>query len=121
MAVGAGLMTRPVIPESATVLKSAGANRQVGPESVGGRLILTGEALHFHPHPFNIQRTPWQTSLEHVTGARKGMAMFLGFLPLAPTGMVVMLDDGTSERFVVWRRTEWIAMIEDRIGAGRQD
>lgn len=67
------------------VLQQAPANLQRGLETVGGRLILTADALHFQPHAFNIQTQSLTIMLLQIASLQLCWTRLLGLLPLAPT------------------------------------
>ncbi|SON78719.1 conserved hypothetical protein [Xanthomonas phaseoli pv. phaseoli] len=93
------------------VLRQAPANLQRGMEAVGGRLILTADALLFQPHAFNVQRQSLSVPLRQIVAVRPCWTRLLGLLPIAPTSLAVRLDDQTQYRFVIGKRTQWMADI----------
>ncbi|WP_017162724.1 hypothetical protein [Xanthomonas phaseoli] len=93
------------------VLRQAPANLQRGMEAVGGRLILTADALLFQPHAFNVQRQSLSVPLRQIVAVRPCWTRLLGLLPIAPTSLAVRLDDQTQYRFVIGKRTQWMAEI----------
>lgn len=80
-------------------------------EAVGGRLILTADALLFQPHAFNVQRQSLSVPLRQIVAVRPCWTRLFGLLPIAPTSLAVRLDDQTQYRFVIGKRTQWMADI----------
>ncbi len=80
-------------------------------EAVGGRLILTADALLFQPHAFNVQRQTLSLPLRQIVAIQPCWTRLFGLLPIAPTSLAVRLEDGKRYRFVIGRRTHWMADI----------
>ncbi|MBO9849204.1 hypothetical protein J7386_10645 [Xanthomonas phaseoli pv. dieffenbachiae] len=93
------------------VLRQAPANLQRGMEAVGGRLILTADALLFQPHAFNVQRQTLSLPLPQIVAIQSCWTLLFGLLPIAPTSLAVRLEDGKRYRFVIGKRTQWMADI----------
>ncbi|AEO43648.1 hypothetical protein P2C08_18695 [Xanthomonas perforans] len=93
------------------VLRQAPANLQRGMEAVGGRLILTADALLFQPHAFNVQRQTLSLPLPQIVAIQSCWTRLFGLLPIAPTSLAVRLEDGKRYRFVIGKRTQWMADI----------
>ncbi|AOY66991.1 hypothetical protein IPT12_20130 [Xanthomonas perforans] len=93
------------------VLRQAPANLQRGMEAVGGRLILTADALLFQPHAFNVQRQTLSLPLRQIVAIQSCWTRLFGLLPIAPTSLAVRLEDGKRYRFVIGKRTQWMADI----------
>ncbi|EFF47819.1 conserved hypothetical protein [Xanthomonas citri pv. aurantifolii str. ICPB 10535] len=89
------------------VLRQAPANLQRGMEAVGGRLILTADALH----AFNVQRQSLSVPLRQIVAMQPCWTRLFGLLPIAPTSLAVRVDDGNQYRFVIGKRTQWMADI----------
>ncbi|PPT47274.1 hypothetical protein XarbCFBP8147_17885 [Xanthomonas arboricola] len=93
------------------VLRQAPANLLRGLEAVGGRLILTADALHFQPHPYNIQTRSLTVHLRQIAAMQPRWTHLFGLLPVAPTSLAVQLHDGGEHRFVIGKREQWMAAI----------
>ncbi|MCC5052541.1 hypothetical protein [Xanthomonas campestris] len=102
------------------VLQQAPANLQRGLETVGGRLLLTADALHFQPHAFNIQTQSLTIMLLQIASLQSCWTRLLGLLPLAPNSLAVQLADGSEHRFVLGKRDQWMHAIQAACDAKRQ-
>lgn len=80
-------------------------------EAVGGRLILTADALLFQPHAFNVQRQTLSLPLRQIVAIQSCWTRLFGLLPIAPTSLAVRLEGGKRYRFVIGKRTQWMADI----------
>ena len=94
------------------VLRQAPANLQRGLEAVGGRLILTADALHFQPHAFNVQTQSLTVHLAQIVAMQLRWTRIFGVLPVAPTSLLVQLDNGGEHRFVIGKREQWVLAIQ---------
>lgn len=92
------------------VLLAGPANHVKGIEAVGGRLSVTPSRLRFRSHRFNVQTHDESYPLEAVT--RVEPARSLGIIPNA---MIVHLEDGRRERFVVMDRGRWVSLLQSRV------
>ncbi|MCL1500861.1 hypothetical protein A7D16_18260 [Xanthomonas nasturtii] len=99
------------------VLRQAPANLQRGMEAVGGRLILTADALLFQPHAFNVQTRSLSVPLRQIVAVQPCWTRLLGLVPIAPTSLAVRLNDGNAHRFVLGKRRQWMADIDAARGA----
>ncbi|PKV14326.1 hypothetical protein CVO74_01930 [Xanthomonas prunicola] len=93
------------------VLRQAPANLQRGMEAVGGRLILTTDALLFQPHAFNVQTQSLSVPFRQIVAVQPCWTRLFGLLPIAPTSLAVRLSDGNEHRFVIGKRDQWMADI----------
>ncbi|WP_193725933.1 hypothetical protein [Xanthomonas arboricola] len=93
------------------VLRQAPANLLRGLEAVGGRLILTADALHFQPHPYNLQTRSLTVPLSQIAALQPRWTRLFGLLPVAPTSLAVQLPDGAEHRFVIGKREQWMTAI----------
>ncbi|TQU55887.1 hypothetical protein, partial [Xanthomonas perforans] len=80
-------------------------------EGGGGRLILPADALLFQPHAFNVQRQTLSLPLRQIVAIQSCWTRLFGLLPIAPTSLAVRLEDGKRYRFVIGKRTQWMADI----------
>ena len=87
-----------------------GANLKRGIESVGGRLVVTNQALHFKSHALNLQKMPLDLRYDEIVGVTKRNN--LGFVP---NGLELQLKSGESYRLTINKRNEIAAYIESRI------
>lgn len=100
-------LAAPALDESgAAVLFQGPANHFKGVEAVGGKLYLTRDRLRFKSHGLNVQVHEEAYPLAQIK--RTEPARTLGIIP---NGLVIELDDGRRERFVVNGRSEWMAKI----------
>ncbi|WP_181106150.1 hypothetical protein [Xanthomonas arboricola] len=93
------------------VLRQAQANLLRGLEAVDGRLILTADALHFQPHPYDIQTRSLTVHLRQIAAMHPRWTRLFGLLPVAPTSLAVQLHEGGEHRFVIGRREQWMVAI----------
>ncbi len=93
------------------VLRQAPANLQRGIEAVGGRLILTANALLFQPHALNVQTRSLTVPLSQIVSLQPRWTRLFGLLPVAPTSLAVQVDNGDEHRFVIGKRDQWIDAI----------
>lgn len=98
-------------------LKRSAANLQRGFEAVGGKLILTADALRFESHVLNIQRGSTEIDLRSIVSIKPAKAKFFGILPISDNAFVVTLSDATEHRFIVRGREGWMKAIADAIEA----
>lgn len=103
---GSGLRSIPRV-----VLRQAPANLQRGIEAVGGRLILTANALLFQPHAFNVQTQSLTIPLSEIVSLQPRWTRLFGLLPVAPTSLAVQVHKGGDYRFVIGKRDQWMAAI----------
>lgn len=94
------------LTEGETLLRHGAANMWRGIEAVGGRLYLTSERLVFESHGFNIQTGVTIIELPSISAVRTRRTLML-----IPNGIELLLEDGTTQRFVVWRRAQWLSAI----------
>lgn len=85
-----------------TIVLEGAANHFKGLEGVGGKLFLTERRLRFISHSLNVQTHDESWPLDRITEAEATRT-----LKLIPNGLRVTLDDGSTERFVVWGHREW--------------
>ena len=91
------------------IIKEDGANHLMGKESVGGWLYLTKKELIFQSHNFNIQKHQTVFLLSHITDVKTSLT-----LGLVPNGLTITAN-GKVEKFVVYRRKEWVQKINEVI------
>jgi hypothetical protein len=99
------------------VLHNGLANHWKGMESVGGKLYLTNRRLRFRSHALNVQVHDESYPLELITTVEPTRT-----LGLIPNGLLVTLEDGRRERFVVHQRKAWVSAVAEarsRLLAGR--
>jgi len=77
-----------------------------GLEAVGGWLYLTSQRLVFESHALNIQTGVTIIDLPRISAVRTRRA-----LRLIPNGIELLLEDGTTQKFVVWHPTRWLSAI----------
>jgi hypothetical protein len=73
------------------------------PMADGGRLFLTNKHLTFRPHRINFNTEVVSWRLQDIVRAAPGST---------PFEMKVTFMDGTEEIFVVYRRRQWMSLIE---------
>jgi GRAM domain len=91
------------LPVGESLMQQGLATHFRGIEGRGGRLYLTDRNLIFQPHKFNIQSG--RVVIPRADIAKVSTAMTLGVIP---NGIRVTRRDGTTERFVVSDRKEWV-------------
>ena len=84
------------------LIRKGKANHFVGSISDGGRLRLTNRRLIFRAHRVNLTRVSGSIAVADVVDFVTGRA---------PTDLTLVLADGTTERFALWHRRDWIADI----------
>ena len=87
------------------------ANLFRGPEAVGGKLHFEETQLVFRSHAFNIQTGT--TTIPYTDIVNVQPVNNLGFIP---NGMLVTTKDGHKYKFVVWKRKELIAFLQEKAG-----
>ena len=92
--------------ESEALLRHGAANMWRGIEAVGGRLYLTSRRLVFESHGFNIRTGITILQLSDISAMRARRTLLL-----VPNGIEIRLADGRVEKFVVWRRAQWLSAI----------
>lgn len=93
-----------------TIIRKGAANYFKGFSNVGGQLMLTERSLIFKPHVLNVRRGLLSIPLKDIVAVERRNS-----LGVIPNGFGVVLRNGTSERFVVYGREEWIeTLIEVR-------
>jgi len=92
------------------VILDDGANHFKGKEAVGGYLFLTPEKLIFKSHNFNIQNHQTIIRLSQIDKVKAVQT-----LGIVPNGLLIILKDGSEERFVVYNRRNWINKITQAI------
>ena len=90
-----------------TILSESPANLWRGPEAVGGRLLVTSEALVFRSHALNIQTGETRLPLREITDVRP-----VNTLKIIPNGLEVSMRSGERHRLVVGGRSRLLTTIE---------
>jgi hypothetical protein len=90
------------LQDGEVLIRKGKANHFVGDISDGGRLRLTSRRLIFRAHRVNLARVSGSIAVADVVDFVTGRA---------PTDLTLVLTDGTTERFALWRRRDWIADI----------
>jgi hypothetical protein len=94
------------------LIRKGPASFQAGSEMVGGRLVLTSARLVFTAHALNLSKGAVEIPLGEIAGVSKGPKV---------TSVQVHHPDGSVSDLIVFRRSQWIADIEDCItGLDRQ-
>lgn len=86
------------------IVRSGAANHWRGSEAVGGKLYVTTQRIVFVPHGMNIQKGIASYDVSAISRVERS-----GFLR---NQLTVDFADGGSERFVVFRATGWLRLIE---------
>jgi len=95
-------------------IKEGPANLQRGLETVGGKLVLTKEALIFSPHDANFQRQKESIDLDSIQSVSRAWTKFLGFIPLLPNSLCVSTKN-EDFYFVLSGRDAWALAIEGQV------
>ncbi|MBN1909210.1 MAG: hypothetical protein JW818_05685 [Pirellulales bacterium] len=101
------------VPESETLIHQGSSTHRIGFESVGGWLCLTNRALYFKSHELNFQ--PHELAIPLCEINRVEPRAILGILP---TGLMLTLRDGRTERFGVHGRQQWDERIRSAKAIG---
>jgi hypothetical protein len=96
------------------IINSGGANHFVGSESVGGWLYLTIDELLFQSHRYNIQNHKTAIPLEQIIEIKPSLTK-----GIVPNGLEITTIGGV-ERFVIYKRNEWIQKINEAIEHEKQ-
>jgi len=81
-------------------------------ETVGGELFLSPTKLKFRPHSLNFNRKNIDIDLLQVKFISKKWNKLFGIFPIAPNMIQVTLENNKTYKFIVWKRDEWIQMIQ---------
>lgn len=95
------------------IIKEGQANHQRGIESVGGKLYLTTQRLHFESHDFNFQTGETIIPLWEIVSVVPERTKFLNLIPMLSNSIKVTTRNGQEEKFVVWGKDEWIYVINN--------
>jgi hypothetical protein len=79
------------------------ANHFKGIEAVGGKLYLTNRRLVFKSHKFNIQKHLLSLNIADIAEVDPYKTM-----GITDNGLLVKTINGSTEKFVVQQRAEWI-------------
>ena len=90
------------------IIKKGAANHFVKIESVGGQLFLTNERVVFKSHSINIQTHELSIPFNQIEDIGKRNTLLI-----VPNGIFIKLITGKIEKFVVWKRNEWISKIKE--------
>ena len=90
---------------TSTVLYATGANHWMGVEAVGGRLKLHVHHLVFTSHAFNIQNHELVVARGDIAEAHETRLSWVS------KTLTIHLHSGGVERFVIPKRTEWVARL----------
>ena len=99
--------TQITLADGETVIYSNGVNHLKNGEAVGGKLYLLADRLQFRSHKFNLQNHELIIELPKIKEV-----LFYNIWGLIPRGLVVVLANGTKEKFVVDNRRQWKSQIE---------
>lgn len=91
-----------------TIVYSGKANHFLNGESVGGNLYLFRHKIQFKSHSLNIQTHVLDIELSQIKEVT-----FYNTLGLVPNGLALNLNEGKTEKFVVYKRNFWKAEIEN--------
>lgn len=80
---------------------------------MGGRLVLSGRHLRFEPDGDGARRRPEVLETVDVKRIDRRWTKLLGFLPVAPNVMDVVMRNGQRFSFTVGGRKAWIEAISD--------
>jgi len=79
-----------------------------GPETVGGRLLLTDRRIVFVPHRLNISKDVYAAPLSQLRKVGVGAG--------GPNRIEVQLTDSSRQIFLVFRSKKWLAQIQEMTG-----
>jgi len=97
---------REEISKNVKIVLDDGANHYMGKEAVGGWLFLTEKMLKFISHKFNIQNHTLDIPVNEICAltVTKSLKIFRN-------GLIIEMQNGTKERFVVNDPDKWIEQI----------
>ncbi len=98
------------LQENEKIIKEGAANHFQGLESVGGKLYLTNRRVVFNSHNLNIQIHQISIPFNKIKKVEKRMS-----LGIVPNGLLIKTIDGKEEKFVVWGRSKWRTLIEQKV------
>jgi hypothetical protein len=93
-----------------TVLVKTPANLFRGTEAVGGQLTITNQRILFVPHAVNFQTQPEEILIKEITAVGK-----VNTFGIVPNGMAVRVRSGQQFHFVIWKREQLIALLQQYI------
>lgn len=99
--------TQIAITES-KIVYSGGANHFKNWEAVGGKLYLTKDQLIFKSHHFNHQNHELKIQIENID-----LINYFRIFGIVPNGLVLNLNSGVKEKFVINNRKTWKKLIEE--------
>jgi hypothetical protein len=113
--VGAVILLAAILPRKikstsstdGSLVYSGEANHFLNGESVGGKLFLTNDQLHFKSHKFNIQNHEMQLDIHDIKEVR-----FYNMLGFIRNMLEVETTNGVTEKFVVNNRAAWKEQID---------
>lgn len=88
------------------IVKEGPANYFRGLSNVGGKLMLTDRQLVFKPGRLNFRRSVQSIAVKEIVAVERRNT-----LGVVPNGFGVILKDGTTHRFVVYGREDWIEAV----------
>lgn len=100
---------RPLLPDE-QLLKEGAANHFFNGEAVGGWIYLTNKRFYFKSHKANIQNHELPIPLEEIVNAEKSNT-----LGIIPNKLILTLQNGNTEKFVVNGSKAWAETVKTLI------
>lgn len=100
------------VTKGKTIIMEGGANHFKGVEAVGGWLYLTSDEIIFKSHAYNVQAHQTTIPLDQVVKVKT-----VATLGLIPNGLLITINNGSIEKFVVNNRNNWIEEINNTISS----
>lgn len=103
--------------EGETIIKEAKANRYANILlSQGGKLYLTNKRIVFVGHGLNIGEGTIAVNLDDILTVRLASSSMLAllFIPI-PNAISIRTSNGTTHKFMVTKRNEWVDAISEQI------
>ena len=107
---------QPSLEAGESVVREGFANRFVGAEAVGGRLILTDRHLRFEAHGANVQTQSWRVPLSGIQAVEATRTF-----GLIPNGVLLTLASGETEQFTTWDRDAWCRAVRSALDRRRKN
>jgi len=85
-----------------SIVLAGPANHFLNNESVGGKLYLLNDQIHFKSHRFNAQNHEFKIDLNMIKEVK-----LYNVLGIIPNGMEIQTTTGNTEKFVVNNRDKW--------------
>jgi len=96
--------------EGEKIIHQGPANHFLNGEGRGGWLTLTSSLLAFRSHGSNVQNQPYELNVNEIINAVPVLT-----LHIIPNGLRISTKKGDEPLFVVSKRKQWAALINQQI------